>query len=407
MFDAYRRKDIIYEKIVCVGGGQNFICIFSVISFLWRIMQGFRWPSDYVLTNHVISYKFGWVPRSFVGAIGSKIFGFHWYSWKCMSTVILGTSFVVVSFIVINIIKYNKASNFLGVVLLLAFSYSPHASYFIHENGYYEQYGYVLLIFFICIVSKIELRLLILMASAMSFLAIYISETNMFLIAPIFFVSSFIMICNDDKGEDKILNIVKLIFLFIPHIFYCIFVWVIKAPVEQINKLQEHDFEMVNQFTYSNFSFRWDVHQYMCGDRSNAESWGRHFHKIPLWCVGYVLLLVVFVAVILYGERKIQLMISYVIAALVSGFSSYVIVVVAWDLDRYYFCIFMSVFFVSLCVIEKYLKDIKYRPEYLGTIMMFLISNWALSSNRFNLFDGAKYNETVNEFLSLLLGRIG
>ena len=144
-------------------------CLRESLSIIWIIltslllffhmMNGFRFPSDYVLTNHIINYSDGYIPRSLIGGIGHFVLGDKWYSWKYPSIIILITGFTFVVWMLILIVRSgNKFNNPALCFILSLYTISPYSRYYLHEMGYYEQYGYILIILLIYIYIYIYIQ---------------------------------------------------------------------------------------------------------------------------------------------------------------------------------------------------------------------------------------------------------
>ena len=203
-------------------------------------------------------------------------------------------------------------------------------------------------------------------------------------------------------------KILILLGTYIPHIVYCLVIWFVKIPEDLMLKIQEYDRNKVNNtFRYANFVFREDVHLYMSGDRSNADVWERTLRPIHPWCVVTTLVLIIFVSYIIYKEKKnLKLLLSYIVVSIAVALGAYIIVFVAWDLARYYFNIFISVFFVSIFVLKYYIGDIKFNSDYVFVILFVFLAVVGIAENRLYLFDKATYNETWNQFMSLIFERL-
>ena len=250
---------------------RNKKAVSSVIiaALLYLLMQsfacGFRWPSNYVLTNHVITYIYGFVPRSLVGTVGNLIFGYKWYSWKYMSYVIMAVGAVFVLWCFFEIVKSGYKFKNPGMLTLMSvFAVSPFARYYLHEMGYYEQYGYVLLIVILLFFLKDRITDVYIIPALAGLLSLVISESNAFLVLPVFFVYSFISIVNDERLKsikERVKHLAVLAVIYIPHVIYTALIWIIKVPEEKVIRLQDHDRDMVNNgFGGFNFVFREDVH---------------------------------------------------------------------------------------------------------------------------------------------------
>ncbi|MBO5551996.1 MAG: hypothetical protein J5966_08555 [Lachnospiraceae bacterium] len=399
----------VYKKKLC----SVIIIALAGYFLVWGFASGFRWPSNYILTNHVITYIYGFIPRGLVGEIGSLIFGYKWYSWKYMSAVIMAVGAVFVIWMIYELV-YNGYNfrNPVMVTLIMLFALSPYARYYLHEMGYFEQYGYAMLsvaaVFFL---KKRRLDVYVI-PCIIGFISLLVSESNAFLILPITFMLTLLSIINDSDSEsvkDYIRPCAILVCSYIPHIIYTVVVWFIKVPNDLVIKLQDHDRDMVYYgFGGYNFVFREDVHPFLSGDRSNQSIWPRQLRPVPVWSVVMCLLVIVFVTYIIYTHKKDRkLAVSYAAGTILTGLGTYSILIVGWDLDRFYFCIFMSVFWVTVFIVKKYLTDLKMNVVDGFFICMFLLAGAGLGTNRLQLFDEAVYNEGWLEFLNMVRSKLG
>ena len=374
---------------------------------------GFRWPSNYVLTNHVITYIYGFVPRSLVGTIGNLIFGYKWYSWKYMSFVIMAVGGVFVLWSSYEIVRSGYKFKNPGMLTLMAvFAVSPFARYYLHEMGYYEQYGYVLLIIILLFFLKDRIADVYIIPALAGILSLVISESNAFLVLPVFFVYSFICIVNDERPKnvrERLKHLAVLAVIYIPHVIYTVLIWVIKVPEEKVIRLQDHDRDMVNNgFGGYNFVFREDVHLFLSGDRSNADKWERQLHPVHMWIIFYCIIVIVLTMYFLYRYKNSKkLILTYLISSVAAGFAAYIIVLVGWDLDRYFFNMFMSIFFVSAFVLKKYLSEIDLEKRDIILMVLLFIAALFLGGNRLELFDDAVYNENWSQFLIRFTSKLG
>lgn len=359
--------------------------------YAWNSMVGFRWPSIYVMTNHIITSKFGFVPRTVVGSILEKIIGTTLYNKYFLWTFILAVAAIFVIYITYSTIKLVAIEkNPLALVLLLIFALSPYTKYFLHEAGYYEQYGYILGILLIEIAKKRTWRLTAPLSAVFAMISALISETNLFLIIPFMFTIPFLQIV--EEKEHWFRRTFGLGIMYIPSVFYSLLISLYLVPEWIIYKnIAEHT-------AYANFTPREDVYWYFVFDRSNEDLWGRMLHPIPIECVIYPLLIIALFAYVLWKKDR-WLSAMYAIMSVGCGIATYLINIVAWDLDRYYFCIFMQVLFVTLFVLRRYLKNYKLCMK--DGILMGVIFAISLCLNRFRfgLFDYAQYLNTWDDMI--------
>lgn len=357
-------------------------------------MMGFRWASTYVRTSHIITWKYGFIPRTLVNNIAYLILGSGLYRQSVLNVLILGTAAVFMLYIVLSVIETVAVKkSFLCMAVFFVFVCSPYAKYYLHEAGYYEQYGYILGIIFLEIARRKDWKVTGRCAVVFAGIAVLISETNLFLIIPFLFTISFLKVL--DEADSSAKSIFLLFLEFVPSVVYSVLVFFIKVPKERMDKIEAWNLQCVD------FPLRSDVYEYFWNDRSNAESWGRTLRAIPLPWVIYPLLLAAVVAVILYKVNK-RVAIAYFVMSVLCGVAGYSIVIVAWDLDRYYFCIFMQVFMVTIYVLKKYLLHYQCNGKDMILLLMFLVGAILLSRYEFVLFDDRTYLRTIPQVLEEL-----
>lgn len=398
-------KNSLYKRII------SFIAVaVALYELLFSLSHGFRWPSDYVLTNHVISYVYGFFPRAIVGTIGNLIFGDKWYIWKYPSLVILGVSFIFVLWMIYEIIQSGYCfRNVPLFILCFVFALSPYCQYYFDDAGYYEQYGYALLVITLLFFMKDRILDVYVVPCAVGFISLIISETNAFLILPVTFMLTALSIIND-KTEQAFSDIAKrtaiLFATYIPHMIYIIAVWFYKVPKDLVLKLQDHDRYMVEHVRgdIPNFSFREDVHPFYYGDRSNQDVWPRMLRPVPLWSVALCILIILFTAYFFYKYTKnMKLTLSYIAGTTLTGLGCYSILIVGWDVDRYYFTIFMSVFFVTVYSIKKYMPKVTADIYDLFFIAIVFVASIGIGTHQLNLFDDREYNYGWQNFYNTLI----
>lgn len=370
-----------------------YIFITSGIILLYLVfsMMGFRWASTYVRTNHVITWKYGYIPRTFANHIASFFLGDKLYSQVFLNIWILGIAGLFLLYIIFSVVETVAIKhNVLCMVVFFVFSISPYAKYYLHEAGYYEQYGYLLGIVLLETARKKKWNITFACAVIFAFLSVLFSETNLFLIIPFLFSIAFLEIVETKQKTVK--RTILLLAGFVPAIVYSLMTFVIKVPRERMEKIEEWNRQCVD------FPLRSDVYQYFWDDRSNAELWGRRLRPIPIPCVIYPLIFAVVIAFILYQVNK-KIAISYFLTCILCGLANYSIVIVAWDLDRYYFCIFMQVFMITMYVMKKYLINYELCKRDIKALLLLIIMALGMTKFEFELFDDEKYLRNIHDLL--------
>ena len=153
---------------------------------------------------------------------------------------------------------------------------------------------------------------------------------------------------------------------------------------------------------YVNFTPREDVYWYFVFDRSNEDLWGRTLHAIsPVWVI-FPLLVIAVIAFLLWRRDK-WLAAFYTIMCIGCGIGTYSIVIVAWDLDRYYFCIFLQILMVTIFALRKWLRNyVLSKTDIIILIVVFGITLY-LDRYRFYLFDYALYLNTWQDMINNII----
>ena len=389
-----------YEKIKDTAKnypGGGVICTeIILLLYIFKSMMGFRWPGIYVMTNHLITSRDGFVPRTLVSTIlelivGDRIYKYQfWYFW------ILFISFLFIFYIItVTVREVIWKENILFLLIIASYVISPYPKYYIHEAGYFEQYGYLLLALLIEISLRGSIKKTCVSASVFSFIAVLVSETNLFLIVPCLFTIGFLDILELEKV--KINRIAGYAAAFIPSLIYSLLSFCIRVPKQKMDLISE----ICNQ--KANFPLRQDVFTYFWDDRSNADSWGRALHAIPINCIIVPLLLVIVITILLYHANKKRAAAAYFVMSVLIGLFNYSIVIVAWDLHRYYWCIYMQIFILTIYIVLRYLKNHVLEKHEWCYLVLMILAYIGMGGFEFDLFDGAHYLRTMQEMKDVLL----
>ena len=194
-----------------------------ILLYAWNSMVGFRWPSIYVMTNHIVTCKFGFVPRTIVGTLLYQLIGTNLYQKEFLTVFILAIAAVFLAYIVYLIIRLVAIEkNFIALFLFLLYVLSPYTKYYLHEAGYYEQYGYILGIILIAIALHANWKVTAIWSAILSMIAVLISETNLFLIIPFMFTIPFLKIV--EEKTHCVRRVIALGCMYIPIVFYSLLI---------------------------------------------------------------------------------------------------------------------------------------------------------------------------------------
>lgn len=383
-------------KDKCINALWGIGAAIIILVYLFRSMMGFRWPGIYVMTCHLVTSKYGFVPRTFISNILGAVVKDTIYNYQFLYVWILLIAFIFVVYIVGTAVrKIAVEQNLLFLFVILSFVISPHVKFFLHETGYFEQYGFLLAILLIGMTRERNVNRTCILSAMFSLVAVLISETNLFLIVPSLFMIAFLEI-----SESNMLNFKRIIYffsMFLPMVIYGIFTFFVKIPKERMNLLEKECVEKAN------FSLRGDVFAFFWNGRSNPERWPRMLHAIPVSCIVYPLLLIIVISIILWNANKKKTAFLYSTLCVLIGLFNYSVVIVAWDLHRFYWCIYMQVFIVTLYVLKRCLHQYKLHRHELIYLMIMIVGCIGMGGFEFDLFDGATYLRTIDEMKLMLL----
>ncbi len=373
------------QKVWSIGMKASAIMLMYL--YIWYSMMGFRWPSLYVMSNHIVTSKFGFMPRTLISSIVEIFCADYLYKRKFLYILILSVSFVFILYILCNMVtQVAIKQSMLYFFVFLSFVLSPYAKYYIHEAGYFEQYGYLLGIILLTIVKKKGRKTICWLSAVFSFISVMISETNLFLIVPFMFSIALLEILGEDYGRHIFQKFTGLFAMYIPTVAYSLLVYKIKVPKRLVEQIQEYDLSRADFYIS-------DIYKYFWNDRSNKDIWGRTLHEIPVECIILPLILVCVIAFLVSKINK-KIAVTYFVLSVLCGLFNYSIVILAWDLSRYYFCIYMQTLFLTFYILKKYLSDYRLNKNENMYFVIYILAIIGMSRFELSLFDGAEYSRT-------------
>lgn len=379
----------------------NVLFLITVIRLIWNFLYGFRWPSEYVLSNNIFTYEYGFIPRSLIASLLKLLFGNLIYDRKFLYVLIVGTGILLLSFFCyLSYFFTIKTQNIVGSLLVFWYSLSIYSAYIAHEMGYFEQYGYVFLCGLILFCAKIKSVLKFsILCSGLMFISLLISETNAFLVCPVLLSITLLNtfenmpVVDFEGGGKRVFRcLIQTICVNIPNILYCICVNYIRVPQEIIGKQLSLIRENSDKFQRLD-----EIGAYFYGDRTAREYTDQILFRDENWqLMAYMFLIIFTVTLVLIFSRNYQKAFLFIAA---SGFviaCGYTLNFIAWDAERYKFGQAMMVTFLGIWTFKKIEsakiilnKDLLY-TLVIGTLIMAAIMDYKLG-----LFDGAEYNNSI------------
>lgn len=377
--------------------------VLTLSRLLFNFIYGFRWPSEYVCSQNTFTYRYGFLPRAFVGTIMQLIFGENMYSYKANYLIAIGTGLLLLFWLIWRAYFSGCKDRNIGVVILIFwYSMSIYSAYSAHEMGYFEQYGYILIIIYIELLRRCTMKQIWILGAILSFLAVLISETNLFVISPVFFFIG--LTFSAEHNDISIKNILKHIVWYIPSGILGLLCNKFQASSLTIATLLS-DLHKYNP----GYNYAAGLGKLMFQNRIYFEAQQRNdgstylpftFVEVPWQILLYVIVMVFWVSIILWRQKKRQMLPLYWTATATMSIVAYSINFIALDLDRFRYCGVMMIFFYSIYIClrsgaikEDILNEKSVQKQFLyaiiaGTVCVLLVMDFRLS-----LFEDSVYNE--------------
>jgi hypothetical protein len=197
-------------------------------------------PWQWGYASYLLSWKEGFLPRSFLGTIFSTLLRDTYYSKAVLDTIMFFVEFLFAAYLVFVIFKLCVSKwNTAGSILLLIFSTSTFPMFYFQIIGYLEHYGFLLIALNIEICLRKKLYTCVFVSSVSCLIAVLILETNAFIVCPAIFSVLLIRLCLE-KGFTRSfwVSALKCIGLHSPTFLYIIMVPFFRASNEQVEKLR-------------------------------------------------------------------------------------------------------------------------------------------------------------------------
>ena len=114
------------------------IFVITLCRLLFNFVYGFRWPSEYVCSQNVFTYRYGFLPRALIGTIMQIIFGDNMYSYKANYVIAIGTALILLGWFIWRVYDLALKKRCLAAaVIIFWYSLSIYSAYSAHEMGYF------------------------------------------------------------------------------------------------------------------------------------------------------------------------------------------------------------------------------------------------------------------------------
>lgn len=383
--------------------------LFGITAFflIWNFLYGFRWPSEYVLSSTLFNYYDGFLPRGLIGSILKMVFRERMYHKLFLSVCIMSIGLLLLfALIYLSWFFTVRTQNIMGSMVMLWYSLSIYNAFLAHEMGYFEQYGYVLFMIALLLLDRIPSEKIYgICATGCMFLSLLISETNAFLVCPVFGAMIFFRMFQKTEGTlaDAKRIFMKMVVLNIPNLVYCLFIFLCPNASEmqitrQIIGIREHA---------DSFNRLEEIGGYYL-NHSRLEN--DYTHSIPIttfnWqLMAYLFVIVFCVSLALYFSEHGKEMLCYL---LLNGFifaCGYGVCFIAWDRERFKFCLAFSVTLFAAAVCKKVdFRKLKWNKDMVYALVIGTCVVIALMDFRLGLFDQAAYNQSIAQMVDALKG---
>ena len=399
----------------------TFIRWFPVISFIiititliYRFFTGFRSPSSYVVSQLIITYDHGFISRGFIGAIIKLLLNNGLYNYKALCFIIISVGVLFILWIIYNAyLAYIKKRNFMMATLLFWFSLSLYPAYLAHTMGYFEQYAYIFAIVFVEISLLARWKTALITGGIFSLVSVLISETNAFLVCPIFIAITLMVMYQDiDKmtfviRHDKFKAIIRRLFLFflayLPSGIYLLIIRSIKIPQAQFSQLMQ-DVEL-NAPAIHYFERRFDIIGFFEQRSDLLSGFSAGIYPIPIQMLLFTLLIVYVSFLYLSLNQNKKTAVIYLVLATFVNISCYSMAFFWWDIFRWYWSMSIATLLLSIYFFRCYDIKVAYKINFLDIFILGTIAVLSINAYHIPLFDKAEYNFFLQDFIHSFLFR--
>ncbi len=376
----------------------------TFVRLFFNFIYGFRWPSEYVCSQNVFTYQYGFLPRAFIGTLLKLIFHENMYSYKANYIISIGTGLLLLMWFLFKAwYAAFKKKNIILLTLVMWYSLSIYSAYSAHEMGYFEQYGYLLIIFYVETVHKHGRYYIAFMGSILAVISVLISETNLFVICPIFFFVGLTELLRQ-RRELSIKTFFQYILFYIPCGLLGIVCNMYQANLFTILRLLS-DLRKFNP----GYKYAAGLGQFFLQDRIFWETRKRNdgslyfpfsFESIPWQIAAFILIIVALMAAFLWMKNEKKVLYLYLTAAFIMFSASYSINFIALDLDRFRYCGVMMILFYSIYICHNsefsfssaFKGIMSYQKLIIGVLLIGSFLVLITMDYQLSLFENSKYN---------------
>lgn len=289
---------------------------------------------------------------------------------------------------------------------MTGFLCSPCGLYYSFESGYFEQYGFLLVMAYIeYLVYRNDKKIIdnkyIYISAVLMIISLFISETNAFLVCPLIIFITIVQIIQDGYSIKKFGMFVAT---YLPSAVYCLVVNFKRVPEEKVMKIIGN----IRENT-SGFGIVEALGFVMYGERAPKELFPDFEPFVWYWPkthnIIFLSLLIGLVLGYFLCNKKIKEAIIYFLSTCIISFCSYFTSLIAWDYDRYWALMGITAFIFSiffLRVVGKGIdkeKDVKKSLILILIMAVFIIGIYKIKDARYWLMDNGTYNETWDQFV--------
>lgn len=391
----------------------KFFIAIIVLGLIFRsFVIGFRLPSEYVMAQNMFTYKYGFIPRGLIGTIICAFGESHLYSYTFQYVLIISVCIIFYIWLFWNVYQFvqeDGINEFIGLLVIVGFVCSPCGVYYSFESGYYEQFGFLLVIGYIEYMvyrqkKKLADNKYIFISAILMMISLLISETNAFLVCPLIVFITLVQIIQDGYN---LKNLGLFIITYLPGAIYCIIVNFVRVPEEKVVRIIENIKEHTDSVQIAKIVDALGLCMY--GERSPKELSPTFEPFVWYWpkthTMIYLLLLIGLVLGFFLCNKKFKEGLIYFITTCLISFFSYCTSLIAWDFDRYWALMGINAFIFSIFFLRTVGKGIGEEKNYRKSVFLvllitaFVIGTYKNKDARYWLMNNGTYNETWNQFI--------
>ncbi|MBF0474505.1 MAG: hypothetical protein HQK59_01530 [Deltaproteobacteria bacterium] len=161
------------------------------------ILKGLRAPNLWAANHYVLNYSEGLIRRGLFGTIGLMLFGDVFYKYRTLFVIAFGIMALWLIYLLLQSYKVSAKNSPFQMCILVFFA-SPAMVFFVHEVGFFDQFGFLVTIGFIFHCRTLKHNLLAVIIGLSGSLLAFVHEGLVFIYLPVMLLA---LVCQGYSDE--------------------------------------------------------------------------------------------------------------------------------------------------------------------------------------------------------------